>query len=51
MAEEGATVIINSDAHLPESIVQRIDDALTLCDRCGITPAMFTDVKNNRLVG
>lgn len=51
VAEEGATVMINSDAHLPESIVQRLDDALTLCDRCGIQPAMFTSVKDNRLAG
>ena len=38
-------------AHLPESIVQRLDDALALCDRCGIAPATFTGVKGNRLVG
>lgn len=49
VAEEGATVIINSDAHLPESIVQRLDDALALCDRCGIEPAVFPKVSNNRL--
>ncbi len=51
VAEEGATVIVNTDAHLPESIVQRLDDALALCDRCGIAPATFTGVKGNRLVG
>lgn len=51
VAEVGATVMINSDAHLPESIAQRLDDALTLCDRCGMKPTIFTSVKGNRLVG
>ena len=49
VGEEGATVIVNSDAHSPDLIVQRFDDALGLCARCGIEPAVFTGVSCNRL--
>ena len=48
-AESGATVIINSDAHVPEAIAKSVGDAFDLADRCGIRPATFTDVAGGRL--
>ena len=49
VAEERATVMVNSDAHAPEAIVQHFDDALALCARCGLTPTVFTRLERHRL--
>ncbi|MBR3085232.1 MAG: hypothetical protein IKH04_02395 [Kiritimatiellae bacterium] len=49
VAESGATVIINSDAHVPEAIAKSVGDAFGLAGRCGIRPATFTDVAGGRL--
>ncbi len=35
-AESGATAIVNSDAHKPEDIVGKVDEALALAERTGI---------------
>lgn len=49
VAEEGATVMVNSDAHAPELIAQHFDEASALCRRCGIQPVEFTCVCGNRM--
>lgn len=49
VGEEGAAVLVNSDAHRPDLLMQHIDDAFALCDRCGIKPLVFTRVSGNRL--
>lgn len=49
VAEEGATAIIGSDAHAPQLVAQRLDDAIALCDDCGIEPRVFRNVAGNRL--
>lgn len=49
VAEEGATVIVNSDAHAPEAIVQHFDDALALCRRCHVEPSVYTRLSRHRL--
>lgn len=47
--EEGAAVLVNSDAHRPDLLLRHLDDALGLCARCGIEPLVFTRVSGNRL--
>lgn len=49
VAAERATAIVNSDAHAPELVAQRFDDAIALCDACGIVPRVFRGVSGNRL--
>ena len=47
-AAEGATAIINSDAHSPGELVATIDEAFALADRTGVRVIVPTDLESMR---
>ena len=49
VGEEGATVLVNSDAHAPRAVACNFGEALAMCSRCGIVPKTFRSVSGNRL--